>query len=76
VLAGTGLILGGIFSFLPILGIWMLPLGIVLLAKDIAVLRGPSVRALAWLRRRLPAPKRHADRRPGPRALDRKDIAA
>lgn len=35
------LVLGGIVSFLPILGVWMLPLGLVLLALDIPVLRGP-----------------------------------
>jgi hypothetical protein len=51
--AGFALILGGIFSFLPVLGIWMLPLGVVLLAKDIPFLRGPSARMLAWSRRKL-----------------------
>jgi hypothetical protein len=35
------LIVGGIFSFLPVLGIWMLPLGLLLLAIDLPVLRGP-----------------------------------
>jgi hypothetical protein len=35
------LIIGGILSFLPILGIWMLPLGLLLLAVDLPVLRGP-----------------------------------
>jgi hypothetical protein len=35
------LILGGFLSFLPILGIWMLPLGLLLLAVDLPVLRGP-----------------------------------
>lgn len=35
------LILGGIFSFLPVLGIWMLPLGLLLLALDLAFLQGP-----------------------------------
>ena len=35
------LIAGGLFSFLPILGIWMLPLGLLLLAVDLPVLRGP-----------------------------------
>jgi hypothetical protein len=35
------LITGGIFSFLPILGIWMLPLGLLLLAVDLPVLRSP-----------------------------------
>lgn len=35
------LIAGGLFSFLPFLGIWMLPLGLLLLAVDLPVLRGP-----------------------------------
>lgn len=38
---GVLLILGGVFSFLPILGIWMLPLGLLLLALDLAFLRTP-----------------------------------
>jgi hypothetical protein len=52
--AGLALIAGGIFSFLPVLGIWMLPLGAVLLARDIPPLRGPSARMLAWASRKLP----------------------
>lgn len=32
-------ILGGIFSFLPILGIWMLPLGLFILSIDIPPVR-------------------------------------
>ena len=35
------LIVGGVFSFLPIFGVWMLPLGFLLLAVDLPVLRGP-----------------------------------
>lgn len=35
------LIAGGVFSFLPILGVWMLPLGLLLLAVDLPILRGP-----------------------------------
>jgi hypothetical protein len=38
---GILLILGGVFSFLPVLGIWMLPLGLLLLAVDLAFLQGP-----------------------------------
>ncbi|MFT3974483.1 MAG: tryptophan synthase subunit beta [Amaricoccus sp.] len=38
------LILGGCFSFLPVLGIWMLPLGIMLLAVDVPFIR-PTVAA-------------------------------
>jgi hypothetical protein len=35
------LIIGGLLSFLPVLGLWMLPLGLLLLAIDLPVLRGP-----------------------------------
>jgi hypothetical protein len=42
------LIVGGVFSFLPILGLWMLPLGLLLLAQDIPPLRRPIGRAIIW----------------------------
>lgn len=50
----TGLLLmiGGLFSFLPVLGIWMLPLGLVLLAYDVPFLKAPTGRALVWGERR------------------------
>ena len=35
------LIAGGLLAFLPVLGIWMLPLGLMLLAADLPILRGP-----------------------------------
>ena len=31
---GIGLCAGGTFSFLPVLGLWMLPLGLVVLSAD------------------------------------------
>lgn len=34
-------IAGGLVSFLPVLGLWMLPLGLLLLAVDLPFLRGP-----------------------------------
>src|SRR5688572_25643581 len=43
------LIFGGIFSFLPVLGVWMLPLGLLILAIDIPPLQRPSVRAALWI---------------------------
>jgi len=46
------LILGGIFSFLPILGIWMLPLGLLLIAQDVPFLQEPLARALGWIERK------------------------
>ena len=40
---------GGIFSFLPLLGIWMLPLGLLLIAQDVPALQKPIVAALEWM---------------------------
>lgn len=37
---GLFLVLGGLLSFLPVLGLWMLPLGLLFLAVDIPGLRG------------------------------------
>ncbi len=46
------LIVGAIFSFLPVLGLWMLPLGLLLFAQDVPALQGPLVRLLAWVERK------------------------
>ena len=46
------LVLGGVLSFLPVLGLWMLPLGLLLFALDVPVLQPPLVRILAWVERR------------------------
>jgi hypothetical protein len=46
------MILGGIFSFLPVLGIWMLPLGLMLLAVDVALIRPAVSAAFIRVRRR------------------------
>jgi len=53
---GLVLIVGGVLSFLPFLGLWMLPLGLLILALDVRLLRGPVtvtiLRAQSWWRRR------------------------
>jgi hypothetical protein len=46
------LIVGGIFSFLPILGLWMLPLGLLLFAQDVPMLQKPLARVLGWVERK------------------------
>lgn len=46
------LILGGLLSFLPVLGVWMLPLGLLLLAVDLPVLRGPLSALIIRFRRK------------------------
>lgn len=41
---GMLLMLGGVFAILPGLGIWMLPLGLLLLAADVPFLQKPVAR--------------------------------
>jgi hypothetical protein len=48
------LICGGLLSFLPILGLWMLPVGLLLLAEDVPPLKSASIRILDWVERRHP----------------------
>jgi hypothetical protein len=67
---GGGLILGSLFSFLPILGLWMLPLGALLLAEDFPFIRRPTTRAIDvverwWADRRNKRPRRRAQGREG-----------
>ncbi|MEO6013763.1 MAG: hypothetical protein ABIQ30_09300 [Devosia sp.] len=45
------LLLGGVFSFLPVLGLWMLPLGLLVLAVDIPPMRRPVGDAIVRLQR-------------------------
>jgi hypothetical protein len=44
-------IVGGVFSILPILGLWMLPLGLALLSQDIPWLKVPLEKAARWIER-------------------------
>lgn len=48
------LMLGGLLGFLPVLGFWMLPLGVILLAEDIPVVRRGVAWPLDWLEKRRP----------------------
>lgn len=60
---GLLLVIGGLLSFLPILGIWMLPLGLLLLALDIAFLRTPIAGAIIRTTRRFQEWRRQRKRR-------------
>lgn len=44
-LLGILMIIGGVFGFLPVLGFWMIPLGVLVAAMDIKLV-------CRWLRRR------------------------
>lgn len=61
---------GGFFAFLPVLGFWMLPLGLLLLAIDIPLLKAPMNRLMIWTERKVqvwrrwwrgPRRRRHAE---------------
>ena len=47
------LILGGLLSILPVLSIWMLPIGLLLLAVDLPFLQQPVSSAIVRLRLKL-----------------------
>jgi len=49
---GFLLIVGGTLGFLPILGFWMVPLGVLLLALDIPPLRRPTAGLMIRAERR------------------------
>src|SRR5690242_20507243 len=58
IMLGCLLLLGGLLGFLPVLGFWMVPLGLVVLAVDIPMARRFKrrfeVRLGRWLIRRSP----------------------
>ena len=46
------LVAGGFLSFMPVLGLWMLPLGLLLFAQDLPPLQKPMVHGLGWIERK------------------------
>jgi hypothetical protein len=51
---GTLLTLGGLLWFLPVVGLWMLPVGLALVADDVRFLRSLRSRTLHWVEHRRP----------------------
>jgi hypothetical protein len=49
---GLALVVGGLLGFLPILGFWMLPLGLVVLSVDVPVVRRHRRKLEIWWGRR------------------------
>jgi hypothetical protein len=49
---GIALVLGGIVGFLPILGFWMVPLGLLVLSVDLPPVRRARRRLSVWWARR------------------------
>jgi hypothetical protein len=49
---GVGLVVLGIFGFLPILGFWMIPLGLLVLSYEFHAVRRLRRRLVVWWERR------------------------
>ncbi|WP_069093998.1 hypothetical protein [Methyloligella halotolerans] len=61
VVIGVLLVLGGILGFLPILGFWMIPLGLLILSVDVPAVRRWRRQLTVWWHRR----KQEKDERKG-----------
>lgn len=51
---GVLLMIGGLFSILPVFGLWMIPLGLLILSIDIPRVRRWRRRFAVWFHRRYP----------------------
>lgn len=49
---GIALIVGGVLGFLPVLGFWMIPLGLLVLSYEFARVRRWRRRSIVWWERR------------------------
>lgn len=45
---GSALVVGGTVGFLPVLGFWMIPLGLIVLSHDLPVVRRQRRRLAVW----------------------------
>ncbi|MFB2551655.1 hypothetical protein [Ensifer soli] len=61
---GCALVAGGTLGFLPILGFWMVPLGLLVLSHDIPAVRRRRRQVSVWWARRR-APRKDGDRAAG-----------
>lgn len=56
---GVLFIIGSFFWFLPVLGIEMLPIGLLLIAQDVPFVRKPVGRTMIWLERHWDSFRQH-----------------
>jgi purine-cytosine permease-like protein len=54
---GTALVGGGFLGFLPVLGFWMVPLGLIVLSHDLPAVRRRRRRMTVWWNRRKATPR-------------------
>jgi purine-cytosine permease-like protein len=48
ILLGVALVIGGLLGFLPVLGFWMVPLGVIVLSADLPAVRRFRRRVELW----------------------------
>jgi hypothetical protein len=61
---GWSLVVGGILGFLPVLGFWMIPVGVVVLSADSPFMRRLRRRAEVWIgRKRNRRPEANGDKK-------------
>tara|TARA_R110002020_G_scaffold34066_7_gene103434 strand:- start:18508 stop:18906 length:399 start_codon:yes stop_codon:yes gene_type:complete len=65
---GAGLVVGGVLGFLPVLGFWMIPLGLLVLSRDL-----PTARR--WRRSLVVRMERRRTKRPRPKERAEKQAA-
>jgi hypothetical protein len=63
IVLGVALVLGGFVGFLPVLGFWMVPLGLAVLSIDLPAVRRQRRRIVVWWGRR----RRARSKRPSSR---------
>lgn len=67
---GVLFLVGGLLWFLPVVGLELIPIGLLLIAQDVPFLRKPVARAMLWLEARWRALRqrwRRSGRRPSER---------
>lgn len=66
IIIGLLLVVGGVLGFLPILGFWMVPLGLLVLSQDLPFVRRQRRRLTVWwaTRRRAKEARREGSTRP------------
>ncbi len=70
ILIGVALIFAGVLGFLPVLGFWMLPLGVLVLSVDLHPVRRWRRRIEVWWGRR--RKRKHDSRSDGSTSIDAK----
>jgi purine-cytosine permease-like protein len=53
IVIGLALIVGGLLGFLPVLGFWMIPLGLLVLSVDLPIVRRWRRQLFVWWERRV-----------------------